>query len=568
MHQRVGENEMNFLLQKLESHIGEDALIEGGNLLEAGAIANLFELEKHLWLATVEGYEVELKVSPSKVLGGTCECDRFAEDGMCEHLAAVMMALRRKQQAKKQKQEKDRKETQGSRKLTTGIVLDNVSLEELSEFVRDYAKANRNFAIALKARFASTVSEIDSKEKYLQLLDSTIKAVRKPDRSISTRGSQRLIKVLEELHQQAGQAFLERDFIELAFICQSIIEKITPVLKKAKGKQRELKQDVARAFDNLHRLLDKGPAPTLLHSLWKYCLEEYNKLVYRTNGIDLSFFKLMVQLAEEPAQQETLLEALNDYMEKYQEEGRSVAPLLLIELSALERAGRQEEARRLMESNLMQPDVLLYAIQQAIAKGQIPRVKALAITGLRFELPPEVKARLEEMLLKLAEDDGEKQEINRYALRRFLDTQDFAYFEKARRAAGDDWPQQVEDTLAYFQQLPYAPSRRNTIARILAEEGLHERLMNYAEEVQSLDLLQEFSPHLITGHRERLLELYRKLLTDFLRNHLGRKTSQRIREALQRLHEIGAGNLAVLLVEEFRSQYPERHSLMEELALF
>ena len=559
---------MNFLLQKLESHIDEDALIEGGNLLEAGAVDNLFELEKHLWLASVEGYEVELKISPSKVLGGTCECERFIEEGMCEHLAAVMMSLRRKQQAQKQKKEKAKKEPLGPRKLTTGIVLDNVSLEELSEFVRDYAKANRNFAIALKARFASTVSDIDSKEKYMQLLDSTIKAVRKPDRSISVRGSQRLIKVLDELHQQAGHAFLERHFLELAFICQSIIEKVTPILKKAKGQQRELQQDIIRAFDNLHRMLEKGPAPTLLQSLWNYCLQEYNKLSYRTNGIDLHFFKLMVHLAQDHGQQETLLEALRLYIDKYQEEGRPLAPLLLIQLSALEKAGRIDEARHLMESNIMQPDVLLYAIQQAIAKGQMPRVKALAITGLRFGLPQEVKARLEEMLLQLAEKDEEGEEINRYALRRFLDTQNFAYFTKARAAAGAEWPQQVEETLVYFQQLPYAPSRRNTIARILAEEGLHDRLMDYAEQVQSLDLLQEFAPYLIKEYRERLLELYRKLLTDFLRNHLGRKTSQRIREALQRLHEIGAGDLAVLLVEEFRNQYPERHSLMEELALF
>ena len=179
---------MNFLLQKLESHIDEGALIEGESLLEAGAANGLFELEKHLWLATVDGHEVELKVSPSKVLGGTCECERFAEEGMCEHLAALMMAVRRKQQAHKQKREQEKKESQGPRKLTTGIVLDNVNLEELAEFVRDYAKANRNFAIALKARFASIVTEIGGNEKYMQLLESTIKAVRKLDRSISMRG--------------------------------------------------------------------------------------------------------------------------------------------------------------------------------------------------------------------------------------------------------------------------------------------------------------------------------------------------------------------------------------------
>lgn len=559
---------MNFLLQQLENHIGEDALIEGENLLEEGAVDGLSELEKHLWLATVDGYEVEVKLSPSRVLAGTCECSRFTGEGMCGHLAAVMMALRRRQQAVARKQEKARKEPEGHRKLTTSIVLDNVSLEELADFVREYAKANRNFAIALKARFASAVSQIDSKEKYLQLLESTIKAVRKPDRSISMRGSQQLIKVLQELHQQAEQAILEKGFLEAAVIAQSIIEKITPILKKAKGKQGELRREVNRAFENLHRLLEKKPAPSLLHGLWGYSLQEYNKLAYRTNDIDLLFFKLMTPLAQDAAQQESLLEVLNEHKEKYRQEGRPAAPFLLIELSALERAGKTLEARQLMESNLMQPDVLLYAIQQAVAKGQIPRVKALAITGLRFEMPADIKSRLEEMLLQLAEEDGERETINQYALRRFLDTQDFQYFEKARRAAGTDWPRQVEDTLQHFQQLPYVPKLRNTIARILAAEGLHERLMEYAEQVQSLDLLQEFASHLIETQRGRLLLLYRRLLNEFLRNHLGRKTSQRIREALQCLHEAGAGDVALEMVEEFRAQYPERHSLMEELASF
>ena len=56
----------------VESHLDEGALVGGEQLLEAGAVEGLFELEKHLWLATIGGYEVELKVSPLKVLGGTC----------------------------------------------------------------------------------------------------------------------------------------------------------------------------------------------------------------------------------------------------------------------------------------------------------------------------------------------------------------------------------------------------------------------------------------------------------------------------------------------------------------
>ncbi len=560
---------MNFPLQKLEAHLDEESLIGGENLLEQGAVGRLFELEKHLWLANVEGYEVEVQISPSKVTGGTCECAEFLEKGLCRHLAAVLLKLRRKQQARKEKREKAQKAApSSSRRLTTGIVLDNVELEELIEFVRDFARTNRNFAIALKARFASSVSEIHGKDKYLQLLESTIGAVRKPDRSITIRGSQRLLKVLEELHQHLSQSMLEADFVEAANIAWSIIEKVTPIIRKARDKQQELTGHVRNAFESLRQMVDRKPAPSLLKDIWAHALNEHHKIAYRSTGVDLQFFKLMVQLAQDETQMEQLEEAILQHREKYRSEKRPTAPLLLIELSALEKRGETEDARQLMERNLMEPEVLQYAIQQAQRKGKTPRVKALAITGLRLRPPAEEKEKLEELLLQLSEKSGEQEDINHYARQRFLDTFDFSYYQKAKRAADSRWDEQVDEMLRQLRQLPYSPRRRDTIARMYAEEGRYGQLMNYAEEVKSLDLLQQFSRYLIGPERERLYALYRQLLGDFLKSHLGRKTSQRAREALAHLYQIGADDLAGQMIEEIRANYPERHSLMDELTLF
>ncbi|MCB0556211.1 MAG: SWIM zinc finger family protein [Phaeodactylibacter sp.] len=559
---------MNFPLHKLESHIDEASLIRGEELLEAGAAGPLSELEKHLWLSVVEGQEVEVQITPTRVIGATCDCKRFRQAGMCEHLAAVLMALRRQQQTQQEQRDKAKQQQQSTpRKLTTGIVLDNVSKEELIDFVRDYARANRNFAIALKARFASSVSEIASKEKYLQLLDSTINAVRKPDRSITLRGSQRLASVLEELQQQSVQAIDEADFTEAANIAQSIIEKATPVLKKTRGREQEIRKFINKAFENLHRLVSRRPAPSLLSALQDYALTEHSKLVYRSNGIDQAFFKLLLLLCQEPQQEQQLLDALEKQKEKYKEENRPQAPLLLLQLNALEKAGRTAEARHLMEYNLSQPDILQYAINQAHDKGLIPRVKALAITGLKLGMPPEVKGSLEEMLLQLAEAEQDWEEANRYAVSRFLDTLQYHYFEQARHTASTGWTEQVGHILQQLLEQPYSTLRRNTIGRIYAEEGRLEALMDYVEQAGSLDLLLLVGKYLVEPYQDRLFYLYRRLLADHLKNHLGRKTSQRIREVLAHLYEIGAGALAEELVEEFRSKYPDRHSLMEELAL-
>jgi hypothetical protein len=562
---------MNFLLQKLESHIDELSLIGGEELLEAGAVEQLSEAEKHLWLAIVEGYEVEVQVTPSRVVGGTCECMRFREEGGCEHLAAALLALRRKQEDKKaQQRQKERPAAAPAAggKLTTGIVLEHVSKEDLIEFVREYARANRNFAIDLKARFASAVAHIDPREKYAQLLESTINGVRKPDRSLTSRGGQRVLSVLEELQQQAVQAVEEGNFTETACIAQSIIEKATPILKKAKGQEEQIRTYIHQAFGNLERVIRRRPAPAMLRELWGYSMAEYGKLAYRSQGIDLLFFKLLLLLAQEAEQMEELLLTLEQHRSKYQHEKRPEAPLLLLQLQALEKAGRADQAKQLMEYNLSQPDILQYAIKQAREKGLIPRVKALAMTGLKLGPPSALKAELEEMLLQMAEAGREKADINYYSLERFLDTLQFPYFEKARRhATKARWTEQVDEVLHQLRTRPYSAACRNTIARIYAEEGRFELLMDYAEELNSLDLLQQVGGCLLETFQDRLFHLYRRLLADYAKNHLGRQTSRKIREVLAHLQEIGAGTLAEELIQGFRATYPERHSLMEELAL-
>ena len=188
---------MNFLLRHLENEVPESALLEGEALLEGGAVESLHELEKQLWIAQSEGFEVEVQLSGQKVTAGTCECDAFKASGICGHLVGTLLQVRQQQQRQKEKREQKKKATNTPRRLTTGVVLDQVDPAELIDFVREYARTHRNFSIALKARFASSVSNLNSKDKYLQLLDTTINAVRKSDRQITMRGAQRLSRVLD-----------------------------------------------------------------------------------------------------------------------------------------------------------------------------------------------------------------------------------------------------------------------------------------------------------------------------------------------------------------------------------
>ncbi|NUO01812.1 MAG: SWIM zinc finger family protein, partial [Saprospiraceae bacterium] len=195
---------MNFLLQHLELHIDETSLLQGERLLEGNQISYCAEQEKNLWVATVEAgrtHEIEVKISPSRVTAATCECDRFLHTGMCGHIAAVLLQVRNVQQARK---ENVRQSTLPRRiKLNAEMILSAAPTEDLLAFLREYARQDRSFSLALKARFAGMVTGIGSQEKYVQIIESAISMARKPDRTLNKKGSQQLFGAVQELLAQA-----------------------------------------------------------------------------------------------------------------------------------------------------------------------------------------------------------------------------------------------------------------------------------------------------------------------------------------------------------------------------
>ncbi|RMF29260.1 MAG: SWIM zinc finger family protein, partial [Bacteroidetes bacterium] len=177
---------MNFPLKNLELHLPEECLVLAERLVEEHGVEELRETEKHLWVGWVAGLEVEVQVSPSKVLAASCECEEFQGQGMCPHVGAVLFALRREQQ---QRKERKRTRKPPTRRLTVNAVIEQAPPEELLAFVRQYAKTNRAFALALKARFAGAVSTPDEREKYSRLLETALQGHRDEKDNITFRGA-------------------------------------------------------------------------------------------------------------------------------------------------------------------------------------------------------------------------------------------------------------------------------------------------------------------------------------------------------------------------------------------
>ena len=564
---------MNFQLRNLETHISEFALTEGEFLLERQQISNLVELERHLWIANVgtePTYEVEVKISPSKVLAATCDCDDFTREKMCPHVAALLLMLRKKRTELQQKKQQREKKKRSTKKLTTGLILDQIGSEDLKAFVKQYAKTNRNFAIALKARFASEISVIDSEEKYAQLLETTIKAARRPDRQISHRGSQKIEKVIEQLLGQAADQIALKQFSEAFIICRSILDKIPPIINKLTGGEEALMRSITKTFDNLNQILDRQPPAALRESIWNYGLEESGKAVYRKIQFDRVFFELLLRLADESDQFDQLLFLLDTQISHYQNQQVDHASFLLMKLNTLEKAGREEATQELIENNLNRQEVLLFAINHAYDHQHYARVKTLATAGLKTSRLRAMHQDLEEMLFQVARREGDKKKLYEFGLKRLLSTSQESYFLQLKEALDSQasWPRRLKKILNALDELPDTIPRRQLKAAIFATEELESELIDLIRNTRSLEILHQHSGQLSANHKKQIAQLYQDLLQSYLSNHLGRKPSQKIRILISQLHQQGAHDLATSLVEDFRRQFPERHSLMEELEIF
>ena len=134
-------------LKDFEYNINPAVAQSAQQLVQAGAVRALREVEKHFWVALVEDpeeapREVEVMITPHKIKAFTCECWPAGRRLMCMHIAATLLKLRQflEQKAEERRARAEKLAAAEPGRLTVQQVLDEVSPEALMDFVRDYAR--------------------------------------------------------------------------------------------------------------------------------------------------------------------------------------------------------------------------------------------------------------------------------------------------------------------------------------------------------------------------------------------------------------------------------------------
>ena len=560
---------MNFLLKNLELELDERHLLVGEKLLEEGKVFRLFESERNLWIAGVDVMEVELQISPSRVKACSCECSVFQNEKMCGHVAAGLLALRRLLSEKKAKPKAtSSKKPAHYQRLTTTAILDNVRPDDLAAFVRHYAKSNRIFALSLKARFASKVPMPDSREKYGQLLEATILSGRSQNDRISSAGRSQLVRTLQELLGQAEDAVALEYYGEGWAMLSAMLEKTTPILRKISGNDEPIRNAIREVFNRLNTLIRQQIPPVLRQEIWNFCLESLPRPAYRLNNLAAPLLKMLLALSDDLSKSESLLHLIDQELDKIPHSEPHLHALLQAKVRLLENEGLAGQAKNFTLECLSNPQTLIRVVEAASAGGLLKNIKPLVEKGLRLVEVESVKIQLEQALLKLAHQQGDRQTVISLARSRFLETKNFDYFESCKANYRGNWESFVQNLLADFIKQPDYQQNIETIALLLAREDRFDELLALLSEQDSLDLFMRFDHMLVEKYRDGVFGFYDRQLKNYLSNHLGPVPTQRVRHVLDHLRACGAGSLAEKLAASLLESFSNRITLTEELEVF
>jgi hypothetical protein len=573
---------MNFEIKNIEIFFPEKVVEQAEGLIQEGLVEGIAYLEKKIWTMKVgesyeklkkgDAFEVEIQMSGKKVKRGTCDCDFYQQNltlknNHCQHIVAGLFALRKHLLEKELERQKTVRVTPFKhKKLTTISVLNSVDPEALKNFVRAYARTDKKFALSLKARFAHAVEVENDKEKYLQLLQATFTSVTTTKDKIKYSSLQQIQLVITDILDHVDDAIALEHYSEASDILQAIIIKLSPNIKRAENHEDRILDLLNSAFAFLKNLIKKDIPPELKKEIWQFCFENFDGREHKKYGTNSYFLTFLLDLTSEKNYAVILLEKIDSELgNTFDKKKKGI--LLLFKMKLVEQF-EKTSLSTFIENNLEEPEVLLAAIKNSMSQKKYTDAKQLALKGLEMQKNVPVRNELDDILLNIGLKTQFNQDITKYARRRFIVTFEFHYYQILKNTILKGWKKEVKSLLSLIEELPFSPQKKNTIAKILAEEKMDKELIEFIKDNRSLDLLENYDVQLIESFRKEVFNLYEDLLDGYLRNHLGRRTSTKIRDIFYHLKKIGAKKLVYKLVKQYRDEYPERHTLMEELNMF
>ncbi len=547
-------------LDNFETEIDGEILKRGKQYFKSGYVVRL-EPDEDGWTAIVSGsedYEVIVEAAGSGELLLECDCP-YDYGPICKHEVAVLYAI----QAQAEKPVKP--------SVNIGQVVEGLAREDLIAIVLQQIKKDKTLGNTILLRYSKNAP---SKAVYCQTINDLMRAARGRDGYLDYSAGRRAAKGVYDLLNEARRWIDQRQAAKALPILQAVIETMPEAVADADDSHGELSGTLESAFDALDDLVEILDAEGKI-ALFRYCLDESFQGRYGYLDNDWDFLWLAGGLVVSQAEREALFAALDRKvaaLDKTHFASYRAETAVEIKMNVMQRQGDNAAAiQELLKANIHLDRIRQQLIQQYIDEGKLNTAQKWCMEGIKqaeSQRLPGLVTQYRAYLLQIAELEGDTEIAVDISRDQFLQTHDFAYYDKLKHLIpASKWADYLNKLLKKIEALPAWGGPNRMLAAIYAREAMWGDVLKLAER-HGMSIVEAYKDELHTRYPETIAIIYEETVFRMLADTTNRDTYQQACNLLQRIRLLGRMERANEIVSELKTMYPRRKALMEELNRF
>ena len=242
----------------------------------------------------------------------------------------------------------------------------------------------------------------------------------------------------------------------------------------------------------------------------------------------------------------------------------------VIKMAVIERLGTKDDTEAFLNQHLDCTPLREHAIGRALKGKDYVLAKKLALDGLAQDKArglPGLIGKWIRHLLDIAEAQKDHPEVKKFALRLFLDSNDFSFYDRYKKCfTNKEWPQEARKIIDAIKRSKDGRNNIMALPQIYIREKHWQDLMDFVRESNSAGTLENFTKYLTPHFPEDLAKVYERVIVEKLAPLMGRGNYQYLCRFLRRLHKLGDKDRVRRLVAELSEKYRNRPAMLEELS--
>ncbi|MDT8306249.1 MAG: SWIM zinc finger family protein, partial [Anaerolineae bacterium] len=558
---------MNF-----DTEVDPGVLARGRDYYEGRRVTDVEETDG-VWTATVLGsapYHVAVTEEAGGRLSLSCTCP-YDRGPVCKHMVAVLFAIASRDEGEQADGGEEGADMHQPATTASKLraALQDLPRETLLTLLVELGTGNLQVAHMLLARYGQPR---ETKAEAVAAVRGALALGQKSKGFIDYWGAAEAARAVDALLGQAGR-LVEAGQAERAVpIYEAVLEEVLAAMAHADDSMGTLGGTIEWALEGLRGAARSLP-PDPGASLFAYCLAQATSPPYDEWEWRWDLAQIAADLTTTPAERALLFATLDGmagrraagagphFQERLSAVDRERADR--IRLTVIARQDDDEAVVAFLEARLDRASFREALARHHLNRGERTAARALCEAWLREpdSVDPRDGRAFLEILLQIALEESNRDEIISRAETLLLETGDFSYYDRLRQTVTPEkWGAFVE---ALLEKAAEGQARYLVLPGLCVRERQWAQLLAYVQDSPSA--LGSYREYLEPRFPEEVGAIYERLVWHTLGGRPGRKAYQTACGYLQRMQLLGLGERAAALARELVETYPRRRALKEEL---